>query len=80
MEVSVRTKYNTGDTVYIIDHIYDYYAHHKPYIIKDVLIDINSRRTRIQYEVEQGYTTYRVPEEWTFSTYAECAKWCDEHN
>jgi hypothetical protein len=80
MEITIKTKYNVGDVVYIADHYYDFYAYRKPYIIKDVLIDVNSRRTYIQYEVEQDGTTYRSPEHWTFTTYEECAKWCEEHN
>jgi hypothetical protein len=80
MEISVKTKYNVGDVVYIADCYYDFYANHEPYVVKDVIIDINTHRTRIQYEVEQKYTSYRVSEAMTFSTYAQCAKWCNEHN
>lgn len=80
MRVTVETKFNVGDIVYVADHYYDFYANHKPYIVSDVLIDINSKRTRIAYDVEQDGFIYRVPEEWTFSTYEECTKWCDEHN
>ena len=80
MEIIIKTKYNTGDIVYIADHYYDFYANRKPYIITDVLIDINNRRTHIEYEVEQDNSIYRVPEAWTFDSYEECAKWCDEHN
>lgn len=80
MKFNIETKFNIGDIVYIADHYYDFYANKKPYIVKDVLIDINKRRTHIKYEVEQDDITYRVPEKWTFNTYEECAKWCDEHN
>lgn len=80
MQITIATKFNVGDVVYIVDHYYDFYANHKPYVVQDVLIDINSRRTHIQYEVEQDDMMYRVPEDWIFATYEECAKWCEEHN
>lgn len=80
MKITAETKFNVGDTVYIADHYYDFYANHKPYIVSDVLIDINSKRMHISYDVDQDDFTYSVPEEWVFATYEECTKWCDEHN
>ena len=80
MDLTIETQFNIGDVVYVADHYYDFYANHKPYIIKDVLIDINNRRTHIQYEVEQDNFIYRVPEAWVFSSYEKCARWCEEHN
>ena len=80
MKTIIETKFNVGDTVYIADHYYDFYANMAPYIVKAILIDVNSRRTHISYEVEQGDTTYRIPECWTFTTYEECAEWCDKEN
>ena len=80
MKVTIDTKFNVGDTVYIADHYYDFYASSEPCIIRDVLIDINSKRTHIAYEVEQKDFTYRVPETWTFASYDECAQWCDLKN
>ena len=80
MKTTIETKFNVGDTVYVADHYYDFYANHKPYIVRDVLVDINSKRTLISYDVEQDEFTYRVPETWVFVTYEECSKWCDGHN
>jgi hypothetical protein len=80
METFIKTKFNIGDTVYIADHYYDFYANSAPCLITDVLIDINSRRTRISYEVEQADFTYRIPEEWAFASYEDCAQWCDARN
>ena len=80
MKITIETKFNVGDTVYIADHYYDFYANHEPYIIKDILIDVRNCRRHIVYEVEQGDYIYCVPEDWTFTTYKECAKWCEEHN
>lgn len=80
MDLTIETQFNIGDVVYVADHYYDFYANHKPYIIKDVLIDINNRRTHIQYEVEQDNFIYRVPSAWVFGSYEKCARWCEEHN
>lgn len=79
MKISVETKFNIGDMVYIANCYYDFYANSVPCRIKDVLVDINRRRTRIAYEVEQEDFTYRIPEEWAFASYEECEKWCAEH-
>ena len=80
MKAAVESKFNVGDTVYIADHYYDFYASHLPCVVCDILININSKRTHISYEVEQDDYMYRVPEEWTFATYEECARWCEENN
>jgi hypothetical protein len=80
MTVTVETKFNVGDTVYIADNYYDFYANQTPCIVKDVLIDVNRRRTCISYEVEQEDFTYMVPESWMFATYEECEKWCEKQN
>ena len=80
MEALIETKFNIGDTVYIADHYYDFYANSEPCLITDVLIDINSRRTRISYEVKQGDFTHLITEALVFDSYDECAKWCEARN
>lgn len=80
MKTVIDTKFNVGDMVYVADHYYDFYANRIPYLIKAILIDVNHRRTRIAYEVEQGDATYRIPEAWVFATYEECAEWCEKEN
>ena len=80
MKVNLETQFNIGDTVYAADHYYDYYASHTPYIITDIIININNRNIRTMYCVEQGEHQDRFPEEWLFATYEKCAKWCEEHN
>jgi hypothetical protein len=80
MKFTIDTKFNIGDKVYAADHYHDYYASHVPYVISDVIINIDNRDIRIMYCVELGEQTDRFPEEWLFATYEECAKWCEEHN
>lgn len=80
MQIVVNTKYNIGDIVYVANHYYDFYPISKPYTVKNILINGNSNKIYIDYEVEQDEFIERVPEHWIFSTYAECTKWCDEKN
>ena len=80
MKLTVDTKFSIGDVVYVVDHYYDYYASHRPYVVTDIIINIDNRNTRVTYCVECGEHIDRFPEEWLFTTYEECARWCDEHN
>ena len=80
MTIAIETKFNVGDAVYVADHYFDYYPVQTPYVINDILINISNRGTRIMYCVEHDDTTDRFPEDWLFSTYEECTKWCDEQN
>ena len=80
MKITINTRYNVGDTVYIIDNCEEFYAHRLPYIITDVFINASSRKINVLYDVKQDNFTYRLPENWIFRTYEECKKWCDEHN
>ena len=80
MDININTKFNVGDTVYIADHYYDFYPINEPGTIKNILIDGDINKIRIDYEIEQDIFVVRVPEEWTFDSYAQCTKWCEEHN
>jgi hypothetical protein len=80
ININIKPKYNIGATVYIADHYYDFYAQQKPYTIRDIYININRDRISIMYQVEQKDIICKVPEEWVFTTYAECTKWCSKHN
>lgn len=80
MKLSIETKFNIGDTVYIAECYEDWFAYKESCIISDISISANSQTTHVLYEVKQDGFTDRVPEDWIFSTYDECKKWCDEHN
>lgn len=80
MKLSIETKFNIGDTVYIAECYEDWFACKKPFIISDILISANSQTTHVLYEGQQDGLKSRVPEDWVFGTYEECIKWCDEHN
>lgn len=80
MKLSIETKFNIGDTVYLAECFEDWFAYEKPYIISDISISANRQTTHILYKVQQDGFTDRVPEDWVFGTYEECKKWCDEHN
>ena len=80
MKININTKYNIGDTVYVADHYYDFYPISTPGIIENILIDGDINKIRIDYIIQQDIFTVSVPEEWVFPSYAECTKWCEEHN
>lgn len=80
MKITIETRFDIGDTVYAVDHYYDYYASHTPYVVSDIIININNKDIRTMYCVEQGEHIDRFPEQWVFATYEECEKWCEEHN
>ena len=80
MKLSIETKFNIGDTVYIAECFEDWFAYKTPHIISDISISASSKAVHILYEVQQDGFTDRVPEDWLFSTNEECAKWCDERN
>lgn len=80
MELTIKTKFNIGDKVYVVDHYYELYARKTPGVITSVWVCSNTRHTIIRYEVKFDGNTEEVPESWVFSSYEECAKWCDEHN
>ena len=74
MKLSIETKFNIWDTVYIAECYEDWFAYKKPCIISDILISANSQTTHVLYEVQQDEFKSRVPEDWVFSTYEECIK------
>ena len=80
MKLSIETKFNIGDTVYIAECFEDWFTYKKPHIISDISISASSKAVHILYEVQQDGFTDSVPEDFVFSTYEECAKWCNERN
>lgn len=80
MTFNLETQFNIGDIAYAADHYDEFYADKEPYIISDIVININNRGVRIMYCTEQNGRTTRFPEEWLFTTYEECTKWCKEKN
>ena len=80
MKIEIETKFNIGDTIYVAEHHYEMYPCKEPRIIKDILIRWNSHQAHIEYETMCSGGIERRPETWTFKTYAECTKWCEEQN
>ena len=80
MKLNIETQFDIGDIVYAAEHYYDLYAVKEPYIISDIIVNINNGGIRIMYCVEQNGLTDRFPAEWLFNTYEECTKWCKEQN
>lgn len=80
MDINIKTKYNIGDLVYTAGLYHELYPISNPYIIKNILVNGNINKICINYEIEQNRCIERISESWLFPTYAECTKWCEEHN
>lgn len=80
MKITIDTKFSIGDIVYAADYYNEFYASRTPYVIRDIIINISNRDIRTMYCVTNGEYTDHFPEDWLFSTYEECTKWCTEHN
>jgi hypothetical protein len=80
MVKTVTTKFDIGDKVYSVYCFAEFYPIRQPFVIKDILVNMNSRKTTVQYTIKQNNYMDQVPEEWVFATYEECTKWCEKHN
>lgn len=79
MTLTINTKFNIGDTVFVPACYYELYAQRESYTIKDILINVRCNKTYVRYEIEQDGCIDIVSENWTFATYEECEEWCREH-
>ena len=77
--ITLNTKFNIGDKVYVANLYHEFYPNPQTHTIKDICVDINAQRTHIMYVVERDGVSECIPEDWAFDTYVECAKWCKEH-
>lgn len=80
MTITIETKFDIGDEVYIADHHYDFFALKQPYAITDVSVQSSRYGTNIIYRVKREDIEHSIPESWAFATYEECLKWCNTHN
>lgn len=80
MQITVDTKFNIGDAVYVANHYYELYACKEPRIITDILFYGNARYIGVRYELTYKGNTDVVPESWVFGSYEECTKWCEEYS
>lgn len=76
----VETKFNIGDSVYVAEPYEAYWANKEPYVVVNVVIRVSADHTIIIYYIKQGQSITSALERNLFSTYVECAKWCEEHN
>ena len=80
MKITIETKFDIGDVVYVAHHYYDWYAEHKLYIVRDIVISVRQSIPYIQYDVELDGLVSTVSERVVFKTYEECAEWCAKNN
>ncbi len=82
MKINVDTKYNVGDTIYIAESYNgEYFPSQACEIIKIHLLcfGVNFLAERV-YEIKNQGFPELISESACFATYAECTKWCEEHN
>lgn len=76
----INTKHNIGDTVYVAQNYHELYACPQPHTVTDVLISGNTRHIGIRYETICNGNIETFHENWVFSTYEDCVKWCEKYN
>lgn len=84
-ELSIKTKYRIGDTVWFADYIYDtvYPCEHAGKIEGiEITITDKGQRTFYRMSVDCGeYSRYEEHQEcMCFGSYEECTKWCEARN
>ena len=82
MKINVDTKYNIGDTVYIAECYYSEFVPSAACVITKIhtaCLGVNFPQ-EIVYEINNQGFPELVGESTCFATYAECTKWCEEHN
>ena len=81
MQITLDTKFNIGDTVYMKDHYYDHWYASKAHEVTEINVVIRQNKTTILYTVQSAHKiTTHCPEDWLFNTLEEAMQWCEEHN
>lgn len=80
MKVTTETKFDIGSKVYNAELYHEYYAEKDPYTVVGVSIHISDHAMKTTYRIERGGIIRFTSENFIFSTYDECTKWCEEHN
>lgn len=81
MKLSIETKFDIGETVYVADFYTIYIPCKQQHIITNFDIHIFKDTPVIVYDtVDQDGLTDRFVERHLFRTYEECTKWCAEMN
>lgn len=83
MNISIHTKYNIGDTVYIAwCYNGEYVPEIQPCAINTVYTYTENEIVKISYGIVDGEDDLEmeIPEDACFRSYAQCTKWCEEHN
>ena len=81
MKLTIDTKFNVGDTVYVADYYYDFYTVSKPCVVTEIRIIINSVNTYVSYIIMDDNNIYITKSElYLFRSYDECAAYCKSHN
>ena len=80
MKIKVETKFNVGDLVYIPElYHHEWFALKRPFEIYKIIINTYGNTVYIYYELLDG-TLIEYKEDFIFTSYEECEKWCREQN
>ena len=80
MKITIETKFNIGDEVYVIDYYHEPFPRKTPCIITDILLLGRASYPIVRYEIICEDKTETFPESWLFATYEECTKRCKKNN
>lgn len=80
MRMTIETKFDIGEIVYIADFYEEFIPRRTPMLIRNMDIRVYNNTPYITYLVMENGITERVPENWMFSTYEECVQWCNKKN
>ena len=81
MKITIDSKFNIGDAVFVPECYEIYWANPTQHIVKDIFIKVTRNRSvSITYRLLQNELTDVVSENFLFATYEECKLWCDQQN
>ena len=83
MDISVKTKFNPGDVVYIVETYYDHwYAIRDGFNVLKVQVYATQDKCRIDYELKSTVDDLQLDyaEQWCFATYDKAVEWCTKQN
>ena len=78
MDINYKTKFNIGDTIYLIEIFEGGYYVDGPHKIKSIKLEIVKDGILVRYHCEN--VCIDPMESHCFTSKEECQKWCAEHN
>ena len=79
MDINIKSKYNIGDDIYFAE-FYDGWVPSQQYKISEICVTISSCGAIVMYIISKCSNYMRITEDRCFGNYADCLKWCEDHN